>query len=133
MVPPAKTFFLRYMMAILVLLNNFLHDFSAAGWLFCTVILWLMLRKEIPESNAGMIVIDTIKTILGLMRFSLGGIVGFGIIRALAYKTYEWNAAAGKGQVTLLIVKHILLLGVFAIGVVFYNRARKRIKTMTDD
>lgn len=112
-------------MAILILLNNFLHDFSAAGWLFCTVILWSMLRKEIPASDAGKIIIDTIKTILLLMRLSLGGIIVFGIIRALAYKSYEWNAAAGEGQITLLIVKHILLLGVFVVGVVFYTRARK--------
>lgn len=115
-------------MAILILLNNFLHDFSAAGWLSCTVILWSMLRKKIPGSDAGKIVIDTIKTILVLMRLSLGGIIIFGIIRALAYKTYEWNAAAGEGQVTLLIVKHILLLSVFIIGVVNYIRARKIIK-----
>jgi hypothetical protein len=115
-------------MAILVLLNNFLHDFSAAGWLFCTVILWSMLRKEIPGSDAGKIVFDTIKTILVLMRLSLGGIIVFGIIRALAYKTYEWNAAAGESQVTLLIVKHILLLGVFIIGVVYYIRAKKLLK-----
>ena len=115
-------------MAILVLLNNFLHDFSAAGWLFCTVILWSMLRKDIPGSDAGTIIIDTIKTILVLMRLSLGGIIVFGIIRALAYKTYEWNAAAGEGQVTLLIVKHILLLAVFIIGVVYYTRARKLLK-----
>jgi hypothetical protein len=33
------------------------------------------------------------------MRLSLGGIIVFGIIRALAYKTFEWNAAAGEGQV----------------------------------
>ncbi len=112
-------------MAILILLNNFLHDFSAAGWLFCTVILWSMLRKEIPGSDAGKIVFDTIKTILVLMRLSLGGIIVFGIVRALAYKTYEWNAAAGESQVTLLIVKHILLLGVFIIGVVYYTRAKK--------
>jgi len=115
-------------MAILVLLNNFLHDFSAAGWLFCTVILWSILRKEIPGSDAGKIIIDTIKTILLLMRISLGGIIVFGIIRALAYKTYEWNAAAGESQVTLLIVKHILLLGVFIIGVVYYIRAKKLLK-----
>ena len=114
-------------MAILILLNNFLHDFSAAGWLFCTVILWSMLRKEIPGGDAGKIVIHTMKTILFLMRLSLGGIVVFGIIRALAYKTYEWNAAAGQSQVTLLIVKHLLLLGVFVIGVVYYTRARKLI------
>lgn len=115
-------------MALLVLLNNFLHDFSAAGWLFCTVILWSMLRKEIPGSEARKVFVDTIKIILVLMRFSLGGIIVFGIIRALAYKTYEWNAAAGESQVTLLIVKHIILLGVFILGVVYYTRAKKHLK-----
>jgi hypothetical protein len=35
---------------------------------------------------------------------------------------------AGEGQVTFLIVKHILLPGMFIIGVVYYTRARKIIK-----
>lgn len=109
-------------MAILVLLNNFAHDFSAAGWLFCTVVLWSILRRETAGEPA---VVEIIKTILVLMKVSLFGIIVFGIFRALAYKTYEWNAAAGDSQVTLLIVKHVILLGIFIIGVVYYARARK--------
>jgi hypothetical protein len=116
-------------MAILVLLNNFLHDFSAAGWISCTVILWRMLKRGIPDDGAGQIVIHTLKTVRLLMKLSLGGIIVFGIFRALAYKTYEWSAAAGEGQVVLLIVKHILLLGVFIVGVVFYTGAGKIVKT----
>jgi hypothetical protein len=122
-------------MAILVLLNNFAHDFSAAGWLFCTVLLWVMLRKkeavEVITSAAGAAgetITGMIKTILLLMRLSLGGIIVFGIIRALAYKEYEWNAAAGDGQVVLLIVKHIILAFVFMLGVVYYRRAAKIFK-----
>jgi hypothetical protein len=113
-------------MAVMVLLNNFMHDFSAAGWIFCTVVLWLALRKETPSGEAGRPVRDILKTILLLMRLSLGGIILFGIVRALAYKTYEWNAAAGDAQMTLLIVKHIILTGVFIIGVIIYKRAKQR-------
>lgn len=122
-------------MAILVLLNNFLHDFSAAGWLFCTVLLWWMFRKEkVTELDAyrigdgGKILAGVILVIVLLMRISFAGIVVFGIIRALAYKQYEWNAAAGDGQITLLMVKHILLAFVFALGVVFYLKAVRWIK-----
>lgn len=112
-------------MAILVLLNNFMHDFSAAGWLFCTVILWSMLKKI--EDDPGKVIIETLKMILFLMRLSLGGIIVFGIVRALAYKTYEWNAAAGEGQITLLIVKHVILTAVFVLGVIYYVKAKKAV------
>ncbi len=113
-------------MAILVLLNNFLHDFSAAGWLFCTVILWLLLKRI--SKKPGEEVAETLKTILFLMRLSFGGIILFGIVRALAYRTYEWNAAAGNGQITLLIVKHVILTAIFILGVIYYLKAKKVLK-----
>ena len=117
-------------MATLILLNNFLHDFSAAGWLFGAVILWSILRKEVPVGDAGRTVIDVLKTVLLLMQLSVAGIVVFGAVRTLAYKTYEWNPAAGESQVTLLIVKHVIFTGVFVLGLVYYLRARKFVKTI---
>jgi hypothetical protein len=115
-------------MAILVLLNNFMHDFSAAGWLFCTLLLWWILKQE-GLIDSGPVVPGIIKLIINLMRISLGGIIVFGIIRALAYKQYEWSAAAGDSQVTLLIAKHILLTFVFILGVIYYRRAMKLVKS----
>lgn len=105
-----------------------MHDFSAAGWIFGTVILWSMLRYPVPAGEAGLILIRTLKTNLFLMRLSLSGIVLFGVVRALAYKTYEWNEAAGDGQLVLLAVKHVLLTGVFLVGVTYYKRAKKTIR-----
>ena len=115
-------------MATLVLLNNFLHDFSAAGWLFGSVLLWSMMRKDISNPETGRFLSDSLKTVLFLMRLSLAGIVVFGIVRTLAYKTYEWNAAAGQSQITLLIIKHVILTGVFAVGLIYYIRARKLVR-----
>ena len=115
-------------MALLVLLNNFMHDFSAAGWLFGSVILWALLRKAEPDSKNEPILIDILKLDMFLMRLSLVGIVVFGLVRTLAYKTYEWNPQAGDGQIDLLIIKHILLTFVFAYGVWFYFKAKKLIK-----
>jgi len=115
-------------LATLVLLNNFLHDFSAAGWLFGSVLLWSMMRKDISNPVAGRFIADNLKTVLFLMRLSLAGIVVFGIVRTLAYKTYEWNAAAGQSQITLLIIKHVILTGVFAVGLIYYIRARKLVR-----
>ena len=120
-------------MAILVLLNNFLHDFSAAGWLFGSVLLWSMMRKDISNPAAGRFIADGLKKVLFLMRLSLAGIVVFGIVRTLAYKTYEWNAAAGQSQITLLIIKHVILTGVFAVGLICYIRARKLVRKAVNE
>ncbi len=116
-------------MALLVLLNNFLHDFSAAGWLFAAVVLCSLLRKnETDDKQVYKILVDTIKTVLLLMRLSFVGIVVFGVIRTLTYKSYEWSPAAGQGQVTLLAVKHIFFTFVFLVGLNYYIKASKLTK-----
>ncbi len=120
-------------MAILILLNNFLHDFSAAGWVFGGVLLWSILRKEIVTDHTERTTVDVLKTILLLMRLSVAGIVLFGVVRTMAYKTYEWSAAAGQGQVTLLIIKHVILAGVFAVGLIYYIRARKLVRKAVNE
>jgi uncharacterized membrane protein len=115
-------------LAVLVLLNNFLHDFSAAGWIVGAVLLWSILRKTISDGDKGIIISDILKTVLLLMRFSFAGIVIFGVLRVIAYKSYEWNAAAGQSQVTLLIVKHVILSLIFIFGLVYYIRAKRFIR-----
>ena len=114
-------------MALLVLLNNFLHDFSAAGWLFATVILFSILRKDYQLISTDKVIIDILKTIRHLMILCLLGIIVFGLFRTLAYKAYEWSPAAGNSQITLLIVKHIILTIIFIPGIVLYIRAGKLI------
>jgi hypothetical protein len=116
------------MTALLVLLNNFMHDFSAAGWLFGTVILWVVVKNQKKGDRHHPTVIAVTRATRLLMLYCLGGIVGFGIVRLLAYKQYEWSAAAGEAQVTLLIVKHILLTAIFIFGVVFFRKTRHIVK-----
>lgn len=112
-------------MAILILLNNFMHDFSAAGWIFSSVLLWLLLRRGYPASE---MLAELYTWIRMLMICSVVGIVLFGLVRAAAYRQYEWNAAAGDAQITVLIVKHLLLTGVFIWGVILYRKAGWTIK-----
>lgn len=120
-------------MAVLVLLNNFLHDFSAAGWLFGSVLLWSVLREKQSPAVDSAPVVKILATILKLMRASVVGIVVFGVVRALVYKDFEWSARAGESQVTLLVVKHIILAGIFVPGVYYYRKARKYIGKAVDE
>ncbi len=115
-------------MALLVLLNNFLHDFSAAGWLFGMVLVGIILRRIRAEGGGAQALKGVLRTVLRLMGFSLAGIIVFGVVRALAYRQYEWNAAAGQGQVSLLVVKHVFLAGLVAAGFVMAAKARKSLR-----
>ena len=120
-------------MAVLVLLNNFLHDFSAAGWVFGAVMLWSLLRKRNLQANANIDAAGIVNTVLLLMRFCVAGIVIFGVIRVFTYRDYEWNDAAGQSQVTLLIVKHIIFTVIFVFGLIWYLKARKFVRRVRNE
>jgi hypothetical protein len=109
-----------------------MHDFSAAGWLFGSVLLFLIIQKTSPKGKVGMAIADIIKNIRHLMMYCLVGIIVFGVVRAFAYKDFEWSQAAGDAQITLLVVKHILFTGIFIVGLVYYIRAGRFIKEVND-
>jgi len=116
-------------MAIAVMLNNFMHDFCAAGWIFGAVVLWMSARKiSAANNNIEPQVREIIKLVLLLMRLSALGLIVFGIVRAVVYRHYEWNVAAGNGQVTLLAVKHIFLAAVFLWGLIFYIKVGRMVR-----
>ena len=115
-------------MALLVLLNNWMHDFSAAGWIFSTFVLMKLIQQIDANENLKLSLLPVLKTMKMLMHYSLAGIVLFGIGRALAYKTYEWSEEAGDSQLVLLAVKHVVLTAVFVWGVIYYRKASKIIK-----
>ena len=115
------------------MLNNFLHDLSAAGWFVGMTLLWSILRKKDPGSYAEIVTTELLKTLLFTMKLSLAGVIFFGVIRALAYKSYEWNAAAGQSQVTLLVAKHVIFTAFVILGIIYYVRARKLLIKRRDE
>jgi putative copper export protein len=120
-------------LALLMLLNNFMHDFSAAGWIFGGIAIYRVLRNQPAQTQVDRSVTEVLKVMRGVMRFCLFGIVFFGIIRTVGYKTYEWSELAGDSQVTLLIVKHIFFTVIFIVGLVYYMKAGKRLQKVTDE
>lgn len=113
-------------MALLVLLNNFFHDFCAAGWIFGSVILWRLLKTVSGVNDCLFAIIAGL--VLKMMRWCFAGIVLFGVIRALVYRSFEWNEAAGDAQVTLLLVKHVFFAAVFVPGLLCYLKIARLIK-----
>lgn len=102
---------------ILVVFNNFLHDLASGTWVAANAFQWGVLRwssrGDAPVDEAAR---AGLRAARAASRVSLWWIVGGGVVRALTFRRYEWSDAAGRGQVTLLGVKHMLLFGAVAAG-----------------
>ncbi|GAW93596.1 hypothetical protein [Calderihabitans maritimus] len=112
-------------MALLVMFNNFFHDLTAALWLCSAAVIW-WLTSRVKRNGHSQVARFYSEIFPTLFRVSLGSLVLnllFGVGRALAYYQYEYLPAAGRGQVTALIIKHILLFSVVLLGIVIEIRA----------
>ncbi|MBI3752739.1 MAG: hypothetical protein HY266_01675 [Deltaproteobacteria bacterium] len=118
------------MIGILVMLNNYFHDFATALVVVCTYGMLLMVRYA--EKNGGE---DSKRMVLALypkMMHLTGGSVVFvfmaGIVRTFTYKEFEWHDAVATGQVPALIIKHIILFILFAYGIYLWAAVHKKVK-----
>jgi len=72
--------------------------------------------------------VTTVAKLLSVMRWSLAGVIGFGVVRALTYRDFEYSEAAADGQLAVLGAKHVLLTVVFVYGVIWYAKGRKFVR-----
>lgn len=120
------------MVGILVMLNNYFHDFATSLVLVCSYSMVVMVRYV--ENNGE---IETKRLVTSIypkvMHINVGAtifVVMAGIIRTFTYSEFEWYDAAGKGQVVALIIKHILLVIVFTYGVYLWVGVHRKIQQM---
>lgn len=100
---------------VLVMLNNFFHDFSVA-LLACALLGLAVLWRAAPGTDPAAAPVVAALERLGVRVAwtALAGIVLFGVGRTAAFMDYEWFPAVGRGLVPALAVKHaflVLLLG----------------------
>lgn len=111
-------------MAILVMLNNYLHDLATAVFAVSALAAWFLLRSQAARSAPDALrpVIDSLVKV-GI--FSLVWTLAGGVVRSLAFRRYEWMEAAGRSQVPVLIVKHIILVTLVITGLIVLHRVRR--------
>jgi len=115
--------------AVLVMLNNYMHDMMTALFAVSAIAAWFMLRSDAmgkaPEALAP-VVHGLFKVGIFALVWTLAG----GGIRAMAYEKYEWMEAVGRAQVPALVVKHVILVSLVVAGVVVLVKARRRLRLL---
>lgn len=118
------------MIGILVLMNNYFHDFAAGVVFVCGITMFVLVDKaqKHPSREAKELAVAVYPTLVHI----IGGAVIFmlfaGVIRTFTYKDFEWANAVGIDQVPAIIVKHIIVGGIFFYGVALWVKAHRKIK-----
>jgi len=134
-------------MAILVMFSNYFHDLATAIFAVSAVTAYLLQRSLAMQAAPATVqsvdrsvqpVDRSIQPVVrGVQRmgyYSLAWTLLFGSIRGLTYREYEWVEAAGRDQVAVLMVKHIILVSLVIAGcVALYKLHRlERVGTLVD-
>ncbi|GAB4265751.1 MAG: hypothetical protein Kow00122_20630 [Thermoleophilia bacterium] len=131
-------------MGVLIVLNNYLHDLATGTWLTAGVFQWALLRRAPgtrrpaavvggnapaatgrPAAAGRPEVLGALRTARWVARMALGWILVGGVVRAAAFRRYEWSDAAGRGQLPLLAAKHALLGGAVLAALRVERKARR--------
>ena len=111
-------------MAILVMFSNYFHDLATALFAVSAVTAYL-LRRSLAMQAAPATLQPVVRGVVRVGYGALAWTLVFGYVRGLAYRKYEWAEAAGRDQVTALVVKHIFLVILVVIGCVMLYKLRR--------
>jgi len=117
---------------LLIILNNFCHDLASAIWFVSIYVIYLLGRylEKSPSHELARFGVHLYRRLLLFNLSSLVLAVSFGVVRALNFIRLEWLPAAGRGQIVLLVVKHMFLIVMVAAGFLLLIRVGKQIKRM---
>jgi hypothetical protein len=109
--------------AVLVMLNNYFHDLAVAFLWASSLLAWVVVGHWPGHPS------ERVVRLLGRVAWgSLAWVLIGGAIRAYFYREYEWLPKAGTAQVPALALKHVLLFGLTAWGLVGVVRLQRRMR-----
>lgn len=123
------------MIGILVMMNNYFHDLAAGIVFVCGVMMFVMVKRAISMGSreAKELVLGVYPTLVHIIGGAIIFMLFAGVIRTFTYKDFEWANAVGVGQVYAIMVKHVVLGGIFFYGVALWISSHKKIKKMREE
>jgi heme/copper-type cytochrome/quinol oxidase subunit 3 len=121
-------------LGIAIMMNNYFHDVATALLLASGVVMLIIVKKmeRSADESVKRYFLNIYTGVTRLAKFSLLWILIGGIPRTLAYKEFEWANAAGKGQITALIIKHILAFTFVGGGAFLWLKLHKRVREIRE-
>ena len=114
-------------LGIALMMNNYLHDVATALLIGSATAILVMEKvvHRVDEPAGSLFFLTAYGRLTRLFHCALIWIVIGGIPRTIYYTRFEWANAAGKGQIPALVVKHVMMAVLVAIGLVCWRRLRR--------
>ena len=117
------------MFKILLMISNYFHDLATALMATNIIVVYFLGKFLDNNPNKATAMADVFKKLSKITYGAFAYIIVFGGVRAYYFMDFEWNPAVGKGQVTALVIKHILLVTLTVIGLIVHTKYRKKYGT----
>jgi len=113
--------------AIIIIINNYLHDVATAVLIATAAVLWAA-ERAVVKDGVEKWMLEAVYPRLKIVAWAaLVWIVVGGIPRTIFFTQFEWDPAVTKGIVPALIVKHVLMTLGVVIGGIWWLRIGRRI------
>jgi len=114
------------MSGILIMIVNYFHDL-AVGTLAAAVFMIYLLGRYLDNHPEKDIDLSAIIRKFSLLSYgALAYIILGGAVRSWFFMEFEWNPAVGRGQITALVVKHIVLVVLTVVGLTVQIRYTRK-------
>jgi hypothetical protein len=113
-------------MSIALMISNYFHDLSVA-LLASNVVVVYLLGKFLDESQVREKAMSSVFKKLSYLTYgALAYVILAGAVRAYFFMDFEWNPAVGNGQVSALVLKHIILVSLTVFGIATHRKYQRR-------
>lgn len=121
---------LNNFLGILVMLNNFYHDFASAILVVCTVLMFVSVKygESIASNDFNKFLAMLFPRLMHASVITLVLLLFAGVIRSFTYSWYEWVGDLGSTQIIVLIFKHVLMFSVTAYLIYIWIGVYNKIK-----
>jgi hypothetical protein len=98
------------------MISNYFHDVSVALLATNILAIYYLGRLLDKQKIEHQIIPHIFKRLSRITYAALTYIVLGGALRAYYFMDFEWHPAIGRGQITALVIKHVLLVSITAWG-----------------
>jgi len=108
------------------MISNYFHDLSVAILASNILAVYITGRFLDKKPIKDRIVPELFRKLTLVTYVAFAYVLVGGAVRAYFFMDFEWNPAVGKGQVTALVIKHVILFAITAFGIIGHIRYHKR-------
>jgi hypothetical protein len=116
------------MLAVAVIINNYLHDFASALLLASALLVWVA-GRAVSGGASSEAFLAAYPKLTRIAWGALAAIIVLGVPRVIFFSRFEWDPAVVKGIVPALIIKHVIMFAAVGGGAALWVTTARKVRS----